>query len=81
MAPRIQRDLRVVPKTWPSLEEDLKSVLIINAYQRNSPWVGQTDVGLGVLTEAHLAQEAGVFWCEGVVALVEEMVGTMESLI
>ena len=28
---------------------------------KNIPWVGQTDVGLGVPTEAHLAQEAGFF--------------------
>ena len=80
MAPRIQRDLRVVPKTWPSLEDDLKSEFIITSYQKNIPWVGQTDVGLGILTEAYLAQEAGFLWCEGVVTLVEEMVGTMESL-
>jgi hypothetical protein len=36
---------------------------------------------LGVLAEADLAQEAGVRQREGVVALVEEMVGTVESLI
>ena len=80
MAPRIQRALRVVPKTWPSLEEDVKSAFINTSYQKNIPWVGQTDVGLGVLTEAHLAQEAGFIQYEGVVTLVEKMVGTMESL-
>jgi hypothetical protein len=44
-------------------------------------WVGETDVGLGVLAEANLAQEARFFQGEGVLALVEELVGTVESLI
>jgi len=47
----------------------------------NLPRVGQTDVGLRVPTEANLAQEAGFLQYEGVVTLVEEMVGTMKSLI
>ena len=49
--------------------------------KKNLPWVGQTDIGLGVPTEANLAQEARLFQHERVVTLVEEMVGAMESLI
>ena len=45
------------------------------------PRVGQTDVGLGVPSEANLAQEASLLQREGVVTLAEKMIGTMESLI
>jgi hypothetical protein len=44
-------------------------------------WVGETDVGLGILAEANLAQEARFLHGEGVLTLVEELVGTVESLI
>lgn len=44
------------------------------------PRIGQTDVGLGILTEANLAQEASLFYREGVLTLVEELICTMESL-
>jgi len=49
-------------------------------YKRNIPWVGQTDIRLSVLPEANLAQEAGVFRCEGVVTLVELVVSTVKCL-
>ena len=47
----------------------------------NLPRIGQTDVGLSIPTEANLAQEASLLQHEGVVTLVEELIGTMESLI
>lgn len=53
---------------------------VVTSSKRNLPWISQTDVGLGVPTEANLAQEAGVFHREGILTLVEEVVSTMKSL-
>jgi len=58
-----------------------QNALIFFFGKKTLPWVGQTDIGLGVPTEANLAQEASVFQHERVVTLVEEVVGAMESLI
>ena len=62
-------------------ERRLQSAFITTCWKRNLPWVSQTDVGLGIPAEANLAQEAGLVQHEGVLTLVEELVGAMESLI